>query len=87
MTGGDAIHATISVDPTTASVKSISGCSLQLRNTLTPPDFYLDCSYLKVTLHEVKDDGSDPSMDWAATVVLAGSGVTAKALASGFTQQ
>ena len=87
MTGGSPVGTTIQVDPTSVSIKSLKGCSLQLRKKVTPPDFYLDCSKVKVTLNVINDDGSDPSMEWSAAVVLNGAGVTAKALVSELTQE
>jgi len=73
----------ITIEATELSVKSIAGCSLQLRKKVpadaaAPPDFFLDCSKIKITLNKYKETQVGVS-DFSAEIVLAGTGFTAQA--------
>ena len=72
------------------AIKSITGCSLQLRKTIpktsppSPPEFYLECKKVKVTLYKITLEDKYLGSKHTASIVLDGT-MTAQALVSAIT--
>jgi len=90
-TNANTVTKNVVIPTTDLSVKKITGCSLQLRKKVpkdatAPPDFYLDCAKIKITLNRYTQIITPTGTQKTTTdIVLAGTGFTAQAPVSAIT--
>jgi len=78
MNGGAIRTETRNIDIAGLKVKSIKGCSVELRKTTSPPEFFMDCSKVQIALDKVGTNYLG-IVGYSAAITLVGNGVTFQA--------
>jgi len=65
-----------------ASIRRVTGCQLQVRRKVSPPDTYLDCSKMQIAFNEFSFGTKGGPLTWSASAVFPATNFIASAKVS-----